>query len=667
MPTATKPTAIDKLKQSRLADAKQMQLLGGDVDIDDFHLQMRHGAGIDVTSAITDAVVDRTVVGASTLTVSVDDTNERKIQRSGVLGHGVDVNLDGLWWTLTALKKQGRAVDLVFEEREVNLLRRYNSFIKANRDQVTRAQFVLRMIKEVQEVHLKWVIPELNIKQDVSDISQNQILVGPDGKPVASAQQVSDATTTQLERGQGIPSNANLRVRGAAATREQINNANIILSVGVSLHAPRKVMIASMMVAIDESNIRNLPGGDRDSVGVFQQRPSAGWPASRNVATDAAAFFRAAISLNSQPAHAQDSLAALCQSVQHSGTPDGSNYAAFQDEGTAFVDAFDRNPTSSEAVAAGAAATTNTATNLFMRGTVSKARGMSGAYILQKENSWNCMQRLAGEVDWRAFCVSGAIYFISDHWLFKSKPFMTISEDTPGIDWIDYDYDEGKHKATCTVTAHLSRWSAPPGSTVQVEKMGIIDGKYLVTDVQRSLYQREGTITLEKPLPLLPEPVQLSGIPSGFAGTPSTGHGGKGSGPSLVDANKVQTTVVNFAKSQLGVPYQWGAEEIGVAFDCSGLAQAAYKAALPSLDLPRVAQAQYDFGRKLSKAEVMIPGDLVFFGSSSTSIEHVGIYIGSGTMIDAPHSGANVRVDRNFLNWTDAPFVGASRPWEHGK
>lgn len=529
MATSVKPTAVDKLSPSRLDTARQMQGLGGDVDIDDFHMQMRnHGAGIDIVSAITDAVLERTVTGASTLTVSVDDTPDRKIQRGGVMGHGVDVNIDGLWYTLTAIKKTGRGVSLVFEEREVNVLRRYDKPIFASRDQVTRAQFVLRMIQEVKEIHLKWIIPELNIKQDKSDLGPGQILVNGLGQPQGSAIQQRDAQTSQAERGQGIPTGAKLQAKGVPATREQINNADTILSVGQSLHAPHKVMVASIMTAIDESDIINLTGGDRDSVGVFQQRKSQGWPATRNVATDAAAFFRAAITINADPAHAQDSLGALCQAVQHSGTPDGSNYARYQDEATAFVDAFDRNPTSAELQLYTQANNVSSATNMFMRGQVSTAKGMQGAFVLTKENSWNCMQRLATEVNWRAFVVSGVVYFISDRWLFKSKPFMTISEDSPGIDWIDYDYDEGKHKATCTVACHLSRWSAPPGSVVQVIDMGVIDDKYLVTDVQRSLYQAEGVITLEKPLPLLPEPISLSGIPKGFGQQAVPTKGGSG-------------------------------------------------------------------------------------------------------------------------------------------
>jgi hypothetical protein len=665
MPAANKSKAVDKLAPSNLATGNQLELLGGDVDIEHFHLQIERGAGLDITQSITDAVVDRTIEGASTLTVSVEDTNDRKIFNSGRLVKHTDVNIDGLWWTLVQIKKTGRMLSLVFEEREINLLRRYNKPLFASRNQITRAQFVLRMIREVKEENLRWVIPELNIKQTVSDLQGNQILVGPNGQPTASGTDVQDSTTSARERGKGIPlitgGGAKLTVKGRdhPANREQIRNANIILKTGESMGVSRKILICSIMTAIAESGMINKTGGDRDSVGVFQQRRSQGWPATRNVKTDAAAFFRAAKTIDFNQPHL--SYAMLCQSVQHSASSDGSVYAPWQGEASNFLDAFDRQPTSKEASAFATTSSIANSSQLFVRGQITKAKGMSGTYVLTPENSWNCMNRLGQEVNWRAFCVSGVIYFISDHWLFKSEPFMTISEDTDGIDWIDCDYDEGKPRATVTVTAHLSRWSAPPGSTVNLEDMGPLDGKWLVDDVSRSLFNTIGTITLIKPLPLLPEPQALSGIPKGFGG--STGNPPKVGGGSNGKNTNIQNKVVDYARKQLGVPYLWGGDTPGVDFDCSGLTMAAYSSV--GISLPHNAYLQYEQGPKLSKIATLAPGDLVFFSSNGTEkgIEHVGIYIGDGQMIDAPHTGANVRIDKNFQSWNNPSYFGATRPW----
>jgi cell wall-associated NlpC family hydrolase len=112
---------------------------------------------------------------------------------------------------------------------------------------------------------------------------------------------------------------------------------------------------------------------------------------------------------------------------------------------------------------------------------------------------------------------------------------------------------------------------------------------------------------------------------------------------------------VQFALAQLGVPYHWGGESAS-GFDCSGLVQAAYAAA--GIQLPRVAQDQYDAGPPVPAGEPLAPGDLVFFGSDTSHVEHVGIVVAPGEMVDAPHTGAVVRIEA--YDWPD--FLGATRP-----
>jgi len=100
---------------------------------------------------------------------------------------------------------------------------------------------------------------------------------------------------------------------------------------------------------------------------------------------------------------------------------------------------------------------------------------------------------------------------------------------------------------------------------------------------------------------------------------------------------------VDWALAQVGTPYIWGGETPGVGFDCSGLVQAAYKVA--GITLPRVAQDQYDATTKLGPDDPLQPGDLIFFGRGQADVTHVGLYIGNGQMVDAPHTGADVRVE----------------------
>ncbi len=139
-----------------------------------------------------------------------------------------------------------------------------------------------------------------------------------------------------------------------------------------------------------------------------------------------------------------------------------------------------------------------------------------------------------------------------------------------------------------------------------------------------------------------------------------------GQAATTAPASAAAATAVAYALSQLGTPYRWGGETPGVGFDCSGLTQAAYAAA--GITLPRVAQDQYDAGPHLPPGAPLQPGDLVFFGASPADVSHVGIVLNpSGEMIDAPHTGADVRVEpfptTIGVAWGAGDvYLGATRP-----
>ncbi len=119
--------------------------------------------------------------------------------------------------------------------------------------------------------------------------------------------------------------------------------------------------------------------------------------------------------------------------------------------------------------------------------------------------------------------------------------------------------------------------------------------------------------------------------------------------------DRAVVAALTFAAGQLGKPYRWGGNGPD-AFDCSGLTLAAFRAG--GTALPRVAQDQFDRGPVVVNGATIRPGDLLFFGSGQRGVDHVGIYVGSGLMIDAPHTGAVVRVEP--AGWDG--FVGATRP-----
>lgn len=135
------------------------------------------------------------------------------------------------------------------------------------------------------------------------------------------------------------------------------------------------------------------------------------------------------------------------------------------------------------------------------------------------------------------------------------------------------------------------------------------------------------------------------------AGTP------RGGAPAVHGGSAGVQRVIDRALSQIGVQYVWGGgtgrgpstgipDGLGsplnlIGFDCSGLMLYAFSGA--AVSLPRVARNQYNAGRKVPISEIR-PGDMVFYKNGSAPIHHVALYIGNGQMIEAPYTGASVRV-----------------------
>jgi cell wall-associated NlpC family hydrolase len=111
--------------------------------------------------------------------------------------------------------------------------------------------------------------------------------------------------------------------------------------------------------------------------------------------------------------------------------------------------------------------------------------------------------------------------------------------------------------------------------------------------------------------------------------------------------------VVGVALSQLGTPYVWAGSAPG-GFDCSGLVMWAY--AQVGVALPHSTYAQWGYGVSVSRDQLQ-PGDLVFFDG----LGHVGIYIGGGQFVHAPHTGDVVKISSLDESWYASTYVGARR------
>lgn len=122
--------------------------------------------------------------------------------------------------------------------------------------------------------------------------------------------------------------------------------------------------------------------------------------------------------------------------------------------------------------------------------------------------------------------------------------------------------------------------------------------------------------------------------PNGFSSFMDTGSG--------TTSDPSREALVKYAKSFLGTPYVWGGSSPG-GFDCSGLVQ--YVAKKFGLNLPRVSYQQANSGTRTNIADLQA-GDLVAWDENNRNVgaDHIAFYIGNGYILEAPHTGAQVRI-----------------------
>ncbi len=125
-------------------------------------------------------------------------------------------------------------------------------------------------------------------------------------------------------------------------------------------------------------------------------------------------------------------------------------------------------------------------------------------------------------------------------------------------------------------------------------------------------------------------------------------------------ASSTGATAVAIAKHFVGTPYVWGGASPSGGFDCSGLMQFVYRQL--GVSLPHYAAAQFAIFPRLSPSDLQ-PGDLVFFEPKIDGPGHVAMYIGGDAILEAPHTGALVRIGSLARSAAALGFMGAVRPY----
>lgn len=157
----------------------------------------------------------------------------------------------------------------------------------------------------------------------------------------------------------------------------------------------------------------------------------------------------------------------------------------------------------------------------------------------------------------------------------------------------------------------------------------------------------------------------VKGRDTGYPATPSyqaskpaevTKPGGSASKPN--GERDMGFIAARTAERFIGIPYQWGGDTVVDGMDCSGFARAVYN--LCGVNIPRTSKEQYKAGSPVGKGELR-DGDLVFFGNSESSINHVGIYVGNGKFVHAPKRGEDIKTASIEDSYFERRFVGARR------
>lgn len=508
MSTGIKPTAADKIRLARNPPPFEHEGVGPDVGLGAIKLQGRK-LSARVENSITSAEIERTMQGASRVSLTVRDQSG-ELLRSGLFNKGVTLQIDRLFFRLVQVRKVNEDLQLTFEDREVAWLRKYRKPRKVLRDKMTRAQFVRSLVREVKEGPIGFYAPELTVRQPIEKSTERPTLQQKD-----------------LIRQPGLNydfPNSGFTVKGQAADAEQTEILNRSLDVARSLGAQPLAELALIVALIQESSARNLNYGHSSSVGPLQLLDIhlGGSTALQGGRRDVelvvnlfltkgftgkgGAIYNAALHPDWSPAR----IAAQVQGNAN-GAPD---YVPWEREARAIVLAYDPN------------SPRLTDSSITESTPVSKVEAATARYEFSRgkpgepEDSWTTIQRLAREVNWRAFMVAGTLFFISEQDLFASRPRMRINERSRGVDWINFDWDVGKKAARATITCRAELWSAPPGSVVVLEESGPANGRWLVERSRRSLTSTAMAIELTKPTPALPEPAAETGSTTGDAPDP---------------------------------------------------------------------------------------------------------------------------------------------------
>jgi hypothetical protein len=144
---------------------------------------------VDVSELITEGEIEQTMEGASNLTLTLHDPDSELLALN-VFNQALDIQLDGLWFRMIGIQKEGSFLTLTFEDRIVSYLKTHNKIVRMSRGKMTRLEFCYYLVKQINK-RIEVVIPELHRKPTFEQLTRQD----------KSSLEISK----ERNRGQGLP------------------------------------------------------------------------------------------------------------------------------------------------------------------------------------------------------------------------------------------------------------------------------------------------------------------------------------------------------------------------------------------------------------------------------------------------------------------------------
>lgn len=481
-----------------------------------------------IGEVLTDGTLTLSMVEVSTLEFVVDD--ERKALLRGDFltgwtwgadpgrdearwikdGRKIDLRLDDLRFRLKRLQKaEDRALTLECREWAAERLRQFRGARQMTRAQDgqpggTRAMFV-RLLAD--EAGVPWHIPELSDPQTIRHA------------PELTQQAQKRHRNTHAQK--GVPATG-ITVKGAKASPEQLQNIQAALDECAALNAPERACLAALVAGTAEGGWLTSSKNPRSTaLGPYQILSSTATAigvSQKDVKGATKRFLqhgfggdqRGAIKISRQDPHASPGeIADKCEA----GGAGAGFYDHWLPEAKRTLKAY------------GGASTKGGGIGVVVEQAYSFARG-------KKENSWDCIQRLAEEVGWYAFVRKGVLWFASRETLMVQEPALVAFEAEEGeppngiISIVIGGIDLGARDVTAdiTITADVGRTAVLPGMAVDVQREGPADGRWIVKEIGRPLWDQTATIQCFKPTGKKDEPAAETKTVTFGGTTPASGE-----------------------------------------------------------------------------------------------------------------------------------------------